>query len=412
MKVAIIGGGAAGMMAAATINEESPETEVFLIEKNDSLGKKVIISGGGRCNVTTGFEDPKTVLENYPRGSKFLISAMHHFPPLAVRAWFEAHGVPLKCEKDMRVFPVSNNGHDVVGVFNHFFEKNNTKLLFKHAANKIEKTEAGFLINFNDKPSLLVDKVVLSLGGQAYRQTGSNGDGYTLAELLGHTVTELVPSLHSFITTEKWPGTLAGMSFVRATITADCDKPNSRTGPFLFTHSGISGPTVFAVSALAAFSSVGQKKPLKIFIDFLPDITVEEVTKTLQMVAKNNPKKIFKNTLHHFLPLNLCEALCEYSQIFSHKKNAEVSKAEFFWAAALLKKVPLVAIGRGSGDEFVTAGGVELAEIDPKTMESKICPGLYFAGEIMNIDGFTGGFNLQASWATGRAAGTAIAQGY
>ncbi len=405
MKVAIIGAGAAGMMAAATINEESPKTEVFLVEKNDSPGKKVIISGGGRCNVTTGFEDPKTVLENYPRGSKFLISAIHRFPPLAVRAWFEAHGVPLKCEKDMRVFPVSNDGRDIVNTFMKVFEKSNTELLFKHSVNKIEKNEKGFLISFTNQPSIHVDKVILALGGQAYRQTGSNGDGYTLAESLGHTITELVPSLHSFITAEKWPGKLAGMSFPRTTITADCGKPNSYTGPFLFTHSGISGPTVFAVSAMAAFNSVGQKRPLKIFIDFLPDITTEEVVKTLQTVAKDNPKKIFKNTLHHFLPLNLCEALCEYSQIFSHKKNAEVSKAEFLWAANLLKKVPLVAIGRGSGDEFVTAGGVELTEIDPKTLESKICPGLYFAGEIMNIDGFTGGFNLQASWATGRAAG-------
>ncbi len=408
MKVAIIGAGAAGMMAAATINEESPKIEVVLIEKNDSPGKKVIISGGGRCNVTTGFEDPKTVLEHYPRGSKFLISAIHRFPPLAVRAWFEAHCVPLKCEKDMRVFPVSNNGHDVVGAFTTLFQKTNTKLLFKHVVNKIEKTEKGFLINFSDKEPLQADKVILSLGGQAYRQTGSNGDGYTLAESLGHTISELVPSLHSFITAEKWPGTLAGMSFAKATITADCVKPNSRTGPFLFTHSGISGPTVFAVSSLAAFSSVGQKRPMKIFIDFLPDLNIEEVTKTLQTVAKNNLKKIFKSTLHHFLPLNLCEALCEYSSIFSHKKNAEVSKAEFIMAANLLKKVPLIAIGRGSGDEFVTAGGVELTEIDPQTMESKICPGLYFAGEIMNVDGFTGGFNLQASWATGRAAGENI----
>lgn len=408
MKIAIIGAGAAGMMAAATINETSPRTKVFLIEKNDSPGKKVIISGGGRCNVTTGFEDVKTVLENYPRGSKFLISAMHRFPPMAVRAWFEAHGVPLKCEKDMRVFPMSNNGHDAVDAFTTIFLESNTELLYKHAVNKIEKKDKGFLISFSDQPPIQVEKVILALGGQAYRQTGSNGDGYTLAEALGHKVTELVPSLHSFITAEKWPGKLAGMSFPRATISADCAKPNSRTGPFLFTHSGISGPAVFAVSAMAAFSSVGLKRPMKIFIDFLPDLTVEDVTKTLQAVAKENPKKIFKNTLHHFLPLNLCEALCEYSQIFSHKKNAEVSKNEFAWAAALLKKVPLIAIGRGSGDEFVTAGGVELAEIDPKTMESKICPGLYFAGEIMNIDGFTGGFNLQASWATGRAAGEAV----
>ncbi len=410
MKVAVIGGGAAGMMCTATLNESNSDIEVILIEKNDSLGKKVVISGGGRCNVTTGITDIKTVLTKYPRGEKFLFYAMHHFSPDDVYAWFENHDVPLKCEKDMRVFPVSNNGQDIVNVFNEIFKKNKTEILFKHAVNKIEKTETGFSISFNGQPSILVDKVILALGGQTYRQTGSNGDGYTLAESLGHTITQLVPSLHSFITAEKWPGTLAGMSFAKATISADCVKPNSFTGPFLFTHSGISGPAVFALSSLVAFISVGQKRPLKIFVDFLPDITVEEVFKTLQAVAKENPKKIFKHTLHHFLPLNLCEALCEYSKVYSHKKNAEVSKNEFFEAATLLKKVPLVAIGRGSGDEFVTAGGVELKEIDPRTMESKICPGLYFAGEIMNIDGFTGGFNLQASWATGHATGASIAK--
>ncbi|MFA6548025.1 MAG: NAD(P)/FAD-dependent oxidoreductase [Candidatus Magasanikbacteria bacterium] len=412
MKVAVIGAGAAGMMCAATINELNPDIEVVLIEKNDTLGKKVLISGGGRCNVTTGIEDPKTVLENYPRGSKFLISAIHNFSPLAVRGWFESHGVPLKCEKDLRVFPVSNNSQDVVDVFKKIFVKNNTKILFKHTADSIEKTATGFIINFDNKTSLLVDKIVLALGGQAYRKTGSNGDGYSLAESLGHTITQLAPSLHSFITAEKWPGTLAGMSFAKATITADCAKPNSRTGSFLFTHSGISGPAVFALSALVAFTFVGQKKPLKIFIDFLPDNTVEEVKKTLQTIAMANPKKIFKNTLHHFLPLNLCEALCEYSKLFGNKRNAEVSKTDISLAATLLKKVPLVAIGRGSADEFVTAGGVELKEIDPKTMESKICLGLYFAGEIMDIDGFTGGFNLQAAWATGHAVGEKIVHSY
>ncbi|MFA6424393.1 MAG: NAD(P)/FAD-dependent oxidoreductase [Candidatus Magasanikbacteria bacterium] len=410
MKIAVIGGGAAGMMATATINELSPRTKIFLIEKNDSLGKKVIISGGGRCNVTTGLEDVKAVLENYPRGNKFLISTMHRFSPMAVRAWFESHGVPLKCEKDMRVFPVSNNGEDVVNTFIKIFQNSNTEILFKHAVTKIEKTEKGFQISFSDHPPIIVEKVVLALGGQAYRQTGSNGDGYTLAESLGHTVTALVPSLHSFITAEKWPGTLAGMSFNKATISADCIKPNTRTGPFLFTHSGISGPAVFALSALVAFNSVGQKKPLKLFIDFLPDNSIEEISETLQSIAKENPKKIFKNTLHHYLPLNLCEALCEYSKIYGNKRNGEMSKTEIGTAATLLKKVPLVAISRGSGDEFVTAGGVERKEIDPRTMESKICPGLYFAGEIMNIDGFTGGFNLQASWATGRAVGENIAQ--
>ncbi len=409
MKVAIIGAGAAGMMAAATINELSPETEVILVEKNDALGKKVIISGGGRCNVTTGFENVKFVLENYPRGNKFLISAIHRFPPLSVRAWFEDHDVPLKCEKDMRVFPVSNSGLDIVEVFKKIFKDNATKILFNHAATKIEKIDKGFLVYFKDDTSILVDKVVLALGGQAYRMTGSTGDGYTLAEALGHTITKLVPSLHSFMSLEKWPRALAGMSFLKATITADYIKPNTKTGPFLFTHSGISGPAVFAVSSLVAMRQFSPGNPLKIYIDFLPDQTQDELIKNLQTTAKEFPKKIFKSTLHHFVPANLCDALCKEYFVPGDKKNGDISKADLAMTAALLKKVTINAIGRGAGDEFVTAGGVELSEVDPKTMESKKSPGLFLAGEILNIDGFTGGFNLQASWATGRAAGEYIA---
>ncbi len=410
MKIAIIGGGAAGMMTAATINESNPDIEVVVIEKNNALGKKVIISGGGRCNVTTGIEDIKKVLENYPRGNKFLISAMHRFSPTAVQAWFETHDVPLKCEKDLRVFPVSNNGMDVVEVFNKIFAKYKTEVLYLHTVSGISKIGEKFTIEFDNHPPITADQVVLAVGGQAYRHTGSTGDGYTLAESLGHTITSLAPSLHSFVTQQKWPRSLSGLSFIKATITADCAKPNSRTGPFLFTHSGISGPAVFAVSSMAATVPFGDKNPLNIFIDFFPDQNTEQLTKEFQIHCKENPKKIFKNTLHHFLPLSLCEAICQAYNLPGDKKSGEVSMKEISLTVSLLKKIPLKAIGRGNGEEFVTAGGIELTEVNPQTMESKKCPGLYLCGEILNIDGFTGGFNLQAAWATGRTAGENISQ--
>jgi len=409
MRVAIVGGGAAGMMCAATIAEEYPQVEVFLIEKNSSLGKKVIISGGGRCNVTTGIEDIAMVLEKYPRGNKFLQSAMHRFSPSMVYAWFEAHGVPLKCEDDLRVFPVSNNGKDIVGVFEQLFSKTNVHVLFKHNVQDIVKNDKEFTLSFKDQEDLIVDKVVMALGGQAYRQTGSTGDGYGMLERLGHTITPLAPSLNSFLTLESWPKTLSGLSFQKATIFVHGQKKQfNSTGPFLFTHTGISGPAVFALSSRIAFLEYDKNNPLDIGIDIFPDKTAEEILAALQQTRETAMQKTFKNTLSPLGAKSLAEEVCTELDIPLDKKNADISKKELTRVSMYLKELPLRIIGRGAGDEFVTAGGVELTEVDPKTMESKICPGLYFAGEILNIDGYTGGFNLQASWATGNAAGIAI----
>lgn len=411
MRIAIIGGGAAGLMAAATINENSPTTDVFLIEKNDSLGKKVIISGGGRCNVTTGITDIKTVLKKYPRGEKFLINAFHRFGPQDVYDWFEKHAVALKCEKDLRVFPKSDNGRDVVGAFERIFEKQHTKVLLKHNVKQIEKKDTQFIITCKDQIPLTVDRVVLALGGQAYRQTGSTGDGYTLAENLGHHITPLAPSLYSFITKEKWPKEISGMSFANITITAKGTKTFSFSGPALFTHTGLSGPAVFALSSLIAFEPFGPPKPLPIFVDLIPDIKSHIFLLRLKESLKENPKKSFKNILHFFIPQSLAEIICREIGVPVDKKAAEISNHEVAEAEHWIKHLPLHLTGRGAGDEFVTAGGVELAEVEQRTMESKLCPGLYFAGEILNVDGFTGGFNLQASWATGRVAGESINNG-
>ena len=411
MKVAIVGGGAAGMMCVATILEEHKnDVEVFLIEKNVLLGKKVIISGGGRCNVTTGIEDLKLVLSKYPRGSKFLQSAMHRFSPVQVRDWFENHGVPLKCEDDLRVFPVSNDGHDIVGVFEKIFRNSKIDLLFKHNMKNIVKEKNKFIISFKEQKDLEVDKVVMALGGQAYRQTGSTGDGYSILEKLGHKITELAPSLNSFLTQEKWPKELSGLSFEKATIKVKGQKKYQFTGPFLFTHTGVSGPAVFALSSLIAFEKYDKQNPLGILIDVLLDLSLDNLFSELQNLREENLKKTFKNTLHKFLPMSLTEKICENLQISFDKKNVEMSKKDLRIVVEYVKAIPLTVIGRGVGDEFVTAGGVELSEVDPKTMKSKIVPGLYFGGEILNIDGFTGGFNLQASWATGRAVGLALGE--
>lgn len=405
MKIAIIGAGAAGLMAAATIREQHPEVEVFLIEKNNGLGKKVIISGGGRCNVTTGLRDIRAVLSRYPRGGKFLNSAMRRFPPEAVYAWFEAHGVPLKIEDDLRTFPQSNDGHDIVGAFEHLFENSNVRVWLGRHAIKIERKTSGYRIFFKDGDALDVDRVVLTTGGQAFRHTGSTGDGYAFAEALGHRVTPLAPSLNSFFTRETWPKEVSGLSFEKARLRTKFEKVFEYTGPFLFTHRGVSGPAVFALSSLVAFETYDAARPMLLSIDVFPDVSEDALFGKLETLLRAHSKKLLGTILDFLMSKSLVEVLCRELGIDERTKAAEFSKKDMRRIVTWLKAIPLGVIGRGAGDEFVTAGGVDLSEVDPRTMESKISPGLYFAGEILDIDGFTGGFNLQASWAAGRVAG-------
>lgn len=408
MKVAIIGGGAAGLMAAATIVEYDPTIEVFLIERNPELGKKVIISGGGRCNVTTGLRDMKTLFTKYPRGSKFLSSAFYGFPPERVYEWFEDHGVPLKNEEDHRVFPVSDDGRDIVGAFEKMFARSEVKILLSHTAKFVEKTDEGFVVHCTNQSPLVVDKIILTTGGQAYRHTGSSGDGYAFSEALGHTVTPLAASLSSFLSRDSWIKELAGVSWDYASLRTDRRTTPDVAGPFLFTHHGITGPVVFAFSALAAYEPATPQQPMKIFINLFPDTSPEKMETEIRTACKLHAKRSVENIMSTIVPKSIAKQLCGLAQISGETHGGEINNKQFATLAQLIQNIPVNAIGRGAGDEFVTAGGVELSEVNPSTMESKITPGLFFAGEILNIDGFTGGFNLQASWATGRLAGSTV----
>jgi predicted Rossmann fold flavoprotein len=405
MRIAVIGAGAAGLMATASILATSPDAEVVLLERNDGLGKKVIISGGGRCNVTTGVTDVRQLLTKYPRGGKFLTQAMYHFPPAAVYEWFESHGVPLKMQEDLRAFPQSDDGHDIVRVFEQWFRREARVTVRRNAqVVRVEKHPSGFNVSVRgDEDPMLVDRLILTTGGQAYRATGSTGDGYAFAQSLAHTITSLAPSLNAFFTQEIWPKELSGLSFEQATFRCDRDKRFTFTGPFLFTHKGVSGPAVFALSSLVAFEKYDATSPLAITIDLFPNHTVENLVETIVVDAQTN--KAFVNTLTVFVARSLCEVACRELGFPLERKTKEVAKRDLLRAVHWLKAIPLHVIARGAGDEFVTAGGVNLDEVNPSTMESKISPGLYFAGEILNVDGLTGGFNLQASWATGRLAG-------
>lgn len=410
MKIAIIGGGAAGMMAAATLLEEGVNAQIHLFEKNKILGQKVIISGGGRCNVTTGITDKNVLRKKYTRGSDFLIPALAAFPPGRVREWFEAHGVPLKNEPDNRVFPVSNNGHDVVGAFEKLFAKGGVNLHLMESVKRLEPNGAAFKLQTN-KADYDFDVVVLTTGGNAYRHTGSTGDGYAFAKSCGHTITNLGPSLNSFELVEGWPKALSGLSLEKAQLSAVAEdgKRKSADGPVLFTHFGITGPAVFALSSHLAFTSISKAQPLVVAINPDANQTFETVLGLLQEKYQTSGTKLLRKVLGELYPKRFVEAVLSEAKIAGGQTMANVSKEDRRAVAHLFSgKLQLHFAARRPGDEFVTAGGVNLNEIDAKTMRSKVNPNLYFAGEILDVDGVTGGFNLQASWAAGRLAGKSI----
>lgn len=408
MTIAVIGAGAAGMMATATLQALAPTSQIILLEKNALMGRKVQISGGGRCNVTTGCHDVKSLLMRYQRGRKFLSTAMYHFPPDQVYDWFEDHGVPLKTEADGRVFPQSDVGKDVVDLFERLFQPPTVQLRLRTSVAAIKKTDR-FHITLQSGDTILADKLILTTGGQAYRHTGSTGEGYQFAEAFGHHITPLAASLNSFIVSNQWVKQLAGVSFVAVGLSVPGHNTYQCTGPIVCTHQGISGPAVFALSSQVAFENYTAHQPLSVCIDFIPTMSNEQLRHELNTAITRNPKQQLRTTLHAWLPKSVVNALVAELGLPAEKTNAEVSNLMRQRVLDQLKRCPLAVIGRAAGDEFVTAGGIELSEVDPRTMESKLCPGLYFAGEILNIDGYTGGYNLQAAWATGHLAGNALA---
>lgn len=405
-KIAIIGGGAAGMMAAATILESGKDCEVHLFEKNKNLGAKVIISGGGRCNVTTGLTNRDQLLKKYTRGGTFLKAAQSKFPPQQVYQWFEDHGVPLKTEEDLRVFPQSNDGHDIVGVFEELIQsKDNAFLHLLSNVQKITKTNDQFTIKAKAN-EYLFDLVILTTGGNAYRHTGSTGDGYAFASDLGHSITKLGPSLNSFVVKEEWPKALSGISLPYPELKY---KKIMAEGPLLFTHFGISGPAVFAFSSQIAFEKISPSSPLTIQLLPIAGYRFEKWEELFLQTIEQGNKKQVTTFLQEFFPKRFVESIIALTQVKRTKALIDLTKEERKELSHLLSgELSLTLEQRRPGDEFVTAGGVSTNEINPQTMESNIIPNVYFAGEIMDVDGVTGGYNLQASWAAGRLAGKSI----
>lgn len=400
--VAVIGGGAAGLMACGRAAEHGGR--VVLIEKNSLLAKKVRITGKGRCNITNS-ADMEDFIRNVPRNGKFLYSAFYSFTNQDMIALLEGLGVPAKTERGGRVFPVSDSAKDVAEALKKYALKKNVRLV--HAAAKSLVLRDGRVAGVEtDKGFVACDSAVLATGGKSYPLTGSTGDGYRIAEQAGHTIIPPRPSLVPIVTKEKWVADLMGLSLRNVELSAYSDKGKkiySDFGEMLFTHFGISGPIVLSASA---HLREPEKNQYQIRIDLKPALTSEQLDKRILRDFEAFSRKHLQNALDELLPKALIPVIIELSGIGPHREVNSITREERGRLCGLMKALPLHVAGFRPIDEaIITAGGVRVGEIDPSTMASKLVEGLYFAGEIIDVDAYTGGFNLQIAFSTGWLAG-------
>lgn len=403
-KVIVIGGGAAGMMAACMAAVEG--AHVTLLEKNEKTGKKIYITGKGRCNLTNACQREE-FLENVITNPKFLYSAFAQLDNQAVMNFFEKAGCRLKTERGDRVFPVSDHSSDVIAALNGELKKNRVQVMLHTEVSELlleEGSVKGVLLS--DGKKLHADAVIIATGGRSYESTGSTGDGYRFAKQAGHTIKDLRPSLVPFVVKEEWCKKLQGLSLKNVAVTLKKEKKKiyEGFGEMLFTHFGVSGPLILSASSFYTAKYSGQEVLLT--IDLKPAMDREQLDKRILRDFEENAGKQFKNALDKLLPAKLIPVMVELSGIDPHKKTNEVTKKERSRLLELFKELKLTVNGcRGYGEAIITGGGVNVKEIDPKTMGSRLVNGLYFAGEVMDVDALTGGFNLQIAWSTGALAG-------
>lgn len=405
--VIVIGGGAAGMFAALAAAGKGHQVSLF--EKNEKLGKKLFITGKGRCNLTNA-SDMDTLFSNIISNPKFLYSALYTYDNFRVIDFFEAHGVKTKIERGNRVFPVSDHSSDVIFALKKALENAGVSI---HLFTKVQKLVVedkmirGVLLE--DGREISADAVIITTGGISYPNTGSTGDGYLFARECGHKVTELFPALVPLIAKEPYVTDMQGLSLknVRISIRKGKKLLFEEFGELLFTHFGVSGPLV--LSASSYIGKVLKKQELDMRIDLKPALSVEQLDKRLLRDFKENHKKQFKNSLNGLLPAKMIPVFLSLSGIDTEKKVNEITKEERKRLLDLLKAFPVTLTGtRDFHEAIITSGGVSVKEINPSTMESKLVSGLYFAGEVLDLDAKTGGFNLQIAWSTGFLAGNSI----
>lgn len=401
-RVIVIGGGPAGMMAAVAAARAG--SSVCLIEKNEKLGKKLFITGKGRCNVTNA-GDADVMFENVCTNKKFLYSAFYGFDNTAVMNFLEQAGCKLKVERGDRVFPVSDHSSDVIGALQRELEKCCVEVLLNTKADEILKdpqkmTFAG--VRLSDGRVIHGDRGVICTGGMSYPATGSTGDGYRFAKSAGHRVSELKPALVPLRVEEAWCRQLMGLSLRNVSLKLLCGgrKVYEGFGEMLFTHFGVSGPLVLTAS------SFYREGGGTLYLDLKPALDEQQLDKRLLRDFEENKNKQFKNALGKLFPAKLIPVMVSLSGIDPEKKINEVTVMERRMFAGLIKSLPLTVTGTGGFEEaIITRGGVAVTEVNPSTMESKKVKGLYFAGEVLDLDALTGGFNLQIAWSTGYLAG-------
>jgi len=404
-RVIVAGGGAAGFFAAISCAEANRDAEVFIAEKGPEFLSKVRISGGGRCNVTNACFDVSRLCESYPRGGRALAGAFQVFQPRNTIEWFESRGVHLRTEEDGRVFPATNSSQTIVNCFLREAEALGIKSALNCAVEKVERrSEGGFNVAFNNGEWAECDCLLLATGGC---RTVSGG---SLPVILGHTLETPVPSLFTFNVDAPWLRALSGVAVDNVEVSVPSMKLRE-AGAVLLTHWGVSGPAILRLSAWGArvLNAAGYQFVLR--VDWLPGLQGHEVENELAERRQSQPSRFVSNTPISPLSNRLWEALVAASGIEPGTRWAALSAADRHRLGLQLSRTELPVTGKSTNkDEFVTCGGVTLKEINFKTMESRVCPGLFFSGELMDIDGITGGFNFQAAWTTGRIAGRSIAE--
>ncbi len=410
--IVIIGGGAAGLMAFCRAAEKNAEKNslITLIEKNERYGRKLMITGKGRCNVTNNC-DIDTLISSTPVNPRFLYSSFSAFLPQDVMNFFEKEGVPLKTERGNRVFPVSDKAADIVDVFSRIAKKyakaGKARLVTGTAERILIENGAVKGVLLDSGEEIPADSLLIATGGASYSLTGSTGDGYKMAKDLGHTITELKPSLVPLVCHEGFCSKLSGLSLKNVTLSVFEEGRKkalfSEMGEMLFTHFGISGPLV--LSASSHMRNMG-KKNYTAQIDLKPALSLEQLDSRILRDFAQVPNKDFANSLDRLLPKSMIPVVVKLSGIPADRKVNQISREERRSLCELLKGFNLKITGfRPIEEAIITSGGVSVKEINPQTMESKIVSGLFFAGEIIDVDAYTGGFNLQIAFSTGFAAG-------
>lgn len=400
----VVGGGAAGMMAAITAAENG--AQVTLLERNDRLGKKLYITGKGRCNVTNDCA-PEDFFQNVPRNPRFLYSAIYAFPPREVMAWFEAHGCTLKTERGNRVFPQSDKSASVIDALRAELRRLGVRVLQERALDIV--TQDGAVCGIEtDGGFHKTERVILATGGCSYPQTGSTGDGYRMLEKLGHTIVPPVGSLVPLVEKGYDCKQMQGLALKNVALRLVNQKGKTvfeEFGELLFTHFGLSGPVVLSASA-----HMNEKDAYTVLLDLKPALDEQKLDLRLLRDFEKFQNRDFENALVELLPRSMIPVIVRRSGIPAEEKVHSITREQRRALLELMKRFPVEIACKAPVEEaIVTSGGVKVSEIEPGTMQSKRVRGLYAAGELLDVDAYTGGFNLQIAWATGRAAGLAAA---